>query len=96
MTTQRIVFEENDERVKITIPLKRQTAYWGMYSTMLAIWIIGSIWGAAIVIGYIRNGNFGFEGVYLYAYFVILLAVAIFWWYLGQKVWKQWQYFRTS
>ncbi len=96
MTTERIVFEENDERVKITIPLERQTAYWALYTTMLVVWIGGSIWGLSVVIGYIRSGDFGFEGVFLYVYFAILLTVAIFWWYLGQKVWKQWQYFSSN
>ena len=96
MTTQRIVFEENEERVKITIPLERQMTYWALYTVMLVTWAIGSIWGLSVIIGYIRSRDFGFEGVFLYAYFAILLTVAGFWFYLGQKIWKQWQYFTAN
>ena len=96
MSTQRIVFEENEERVKITIPLERQTMFWALYTTMLIAWIVGSIWGLSVVAGYIRAGDFGFDGVYLYAYFLILLTVAAIWFQIGRKVWKQWQYFSST
>jgi len=96
MTAQRIIFEENDERTKVTIPLERQTLYWILYTSMLVVWVVGSVWGAAVVIGFIREGNFGFSGLYLVAYFIILLLVAIFWFYLGRKVWTQWQYFAAN
>ena len=94
--TQRIVFEENDERVKVIIPIERQPLYWGLYSLMLIIWIFSSVWGASTVIGFFRQGSFGLTGVYLGAYIFILLLVAVFWFYLGRKVWTQWQYFTAT
>ncbi|MEM9774039.1 MAG: hypothetical protein AAF902_05630 [Chloroflexota bacterium] len=96
MTAQRIIFEENDERTKVTIPLERQTLYWVVYTSMLLVWLGGTVWGAAVIIGFIRGGNFGFSGVYLIAYFIILLLVAVLWFYLGRKVWTQWQYFAAN
>lgn len=96
MTTERIVFEENDERVKVIIPLARQPLYWGLYSSMLLIWVIGSIWGIATLISFFNNGSSGLSGVYLGAYIFIIVVIAIFWFYLGKKVWTQWQYFSAT
>ncbi|MFK7805260.1 MAG: hypothetical protein AB8G95_26750 [Anaerolineae bacterium] len=94
--TERIVFEENDERVKVIIPIERQPLYWGLYSSMLFVWVAGSIWGVVTILNFFRQGNFGFSGVYLVAYLFILFLVAIFWFYLGRKVWTQWQYFSAT
>ncbi|MFT5194878.1 MAG: signal transduction histidine kinase [Cellvibrionaceae bacterium] len=96
MKIERIVFEENDERIKVIIPIERQPLYWGLYSTMLLTWIVGSIWGVAILISFLIQGDFGFSGIYLVAYLFILGLIGIFWFYLGKKVWTQWQYFSAT
>lgn len=92
----RIAFEENTERLKIIIPLQRQMVYWSTYTLLLVTWIAGSIWAAIQVGSFIATGNFGFEGIFLIAYFVILALIAIFWFYVGRMVWRQWQYHSSN
>jgi len=94
--SERILFEENDERTKVIIPIKRQPLYWGLYTIMLIVWFVGAIWGLAAVVSFFRQGNSGLSGVYLGAYIFILLLVAVLWFYLGRKVWTQWQYFSAN
>ena len=89
---ERISFEETSDRLKIIIPIKRQVIYWTVYSILLAMWLYGSFWGSRQLFQFVRNGNYGFEGLYLFAYFVILIIIAIFWFYLGRMVWRRWQY----
>lgn len=92
----RIAFEENSERLKIIIPLQRQMPYWITYTVLLLGWIAGSIWALIRLGQFIFSGNFGFEGLYLVAYFVILAIIGLFWFYVGRMVWRQWQYHSSN
>lgn len=92
----RIAFEENSERLKIIIPLQRQTTYWIIYSVLLITWIGGTIWAGIRLGQFIFSGDFGFEGLFLIAYFVILAIIAIFWFYVGRMVWRQWQFHSSN
>jgi hypothetical protein len=92
----RISFEENDERLKVTIPLQRQWFFWLSYTAMLLLWLGATGWGVATLWGIFQTGNFGFEGLYLLAWFAILLLIALGWWYLGSQVWRRWQYYTAT
>lgn len=92
----RITVEENASRVKITIPLRRLWPYWLTYTLLLLIWIFGTIWGIQTLISYIIVGNYGFEGGFLIAWIIILVIIAGFWVYMGNTVWKRWQYYTSN
>lgn len=92
----RISFEENAERVKITIPLKRVWGYWLTYTTLLLVWLASSGWAIFTLSGIIRSGRYGFEGVFLFAWFVIILIIAGFWFYMGRNIWQKWQYYTAN
>ena len=92
----RVLFEENQDRLKVTIPLQRQWLFWVSYTVMLLLWL-GATGGALMRLREIfQSGNFGFEGVFLWAWFAILLLIAWGWWYLGRQVWRRWQYYTAN
>ncbi len=92
----RITVEENVNRVKITIPLKRLWPYWATYTVILVGWLAGSIWAVQTLLSYIFIGSVGFEGGFLVAWIVILIIIAGFWIYMGGQVWKRWQYYTAN
>lgn len=93
---ERISFEENAERLKVTIPLKRIWGYWLAYTAMLLTWLTGSYWAITTLVSIIRSGEYGFEGLFLFAWFVIVFIIAAFWYYLGRNVWRRWQYYTAN
>lgn len=92
----RISFEENAERVKVVIPLKRIWGYWLTYTALLIIWFASTFWGVRTLIGIIRSGRYGFEGIFLFAWFAIIAIIAVIWWYMGRNVWRRWQYYTAN
>lgn len=95
MTTP-ITFEENAERIKIIVPLKRQWGYWLVYTVLLLAWLAGSFLALGQFFDIVRSGNYGFEGLLLFAYIVILLILAAGWFWLGRQVWRRWQYYTAT
>ncbi len=94
--TDRISIEENAERVKIVIPLKRIWPFWWTYSLLLLVWIGSTIWGVSTLIGYAIGGDYGFTGLFLLAWIIILILIAALWFWLGSMVWKRWQYYTAG
>lgn len=95
MTTP-ISFEENDERTKIIIPLKRQWGYWLVYTVLLLAWLGGTGLALQQVAAIVRSGNYGFQGLLLFAYIVILVILAVGWLWLGRQIWRRWQYYTAN
>lgn len=93
---QRITFEENAERLKVVIPLKRMWGFWLTYSLLLLVWMGASAWALVYLFNLVRGGNFGFQGVYLLAWIVIMLIIAAAWWWVGSRVWRYWQYYSAN
>ena len=91
--TEPISIEENADRVKIVLPLKRLWPFWLTYSLLLVVWIGGTFWAVRTLFEYARSGNYGFEGLFLLAWVIILIIIAGFWLWLGSMVWKRWQYY---
>lgn len=93
---QRIIFEENSERLKVTIPLQRQWFFLLSYMGMLVMWLGATGWAVVALQRIFASGNFGFQGLFLLAWFAILLLLALGWWYLGRQVWRRWQYYMAQ
>lgn len=93
---QRILFEENAERTKIIIPLRWQWGYLLTYSTLLTTWLLGTGWAVITLATTIREGQVGFQGLYLVAWLIMLLIIGSLWWYLGRHVWRRWQYYAAQ
>lgn len=95
MTTS-ITFEETTERTKIIVPLKRLWGYWLVYSLLLLSWLVATGMALGQFIGIARGGSFGFTGLLLFAYIVILLILLGGWLWLGRQIWRRWQYYTAN
>lgn len=94
--SNRIVVEENANRVKIIVPLKRLWPFWLAYTVLLIGWFIGSIWAIRTLFAYAVSGNVGFEGGYFIAWIVILVIITFLWYYVGRMIWRRWQYYSAN
>ena len=93
----RIIIEESDERTKITIPLRRNLPFWSTYAVMLLGWIAGSIWALRELVRLWRTGQYQqIDTAFLIAYVIILLLIAAGWYWVGQRVWRNFQYHSSN
>ena len=88
-----ITIEESDNRTKIVIPLKRDQIFWGIYTILLLGWFVGSIWAVVALIRSWRAGQFQqIDPAFLVVYIIILLSLAAGWYWVGKRIWRNWQY----
>ncbi|MCA9902145.1 MAG: hypothetical protein H6654_03630 [Ardenticatenaceae bacterium] len=88
---EHIQFEENNERLKIVIPVKKRWGYFGLYSFMLLIWL-----GMAGY-GLVFTWRMAFSGErFAFVFTVMLLGLLYLLYQLGKMVWQQWQYFAAN
>jgi hypothetical protein len=88
---ENIQFEENNERLKVVLPVKRHWIYLVLYTVMLLIWI------GMLVYGIIFTAQMAFSGErFAFAFTVMLLGLLYFLFRLGKMVWEQWQYYAAS
>lgn len=79
----KVTFEESQDRLKLTIPVRRNKLFLALYSLSLITWLVM----LAIVIGYLlRGSSSGFVQV------ILLLIWIGFWLFLGRFLWKRWQF----
>lgn len=82
-----IQFEENNERLKVVLPVKRHWVYLLLYSTMLLVWIGMAVYGIIFTV------QMAFSGERFAFVFTVMLLVLLYLLYrLGKMVWEQWQY----
>lgn len=90
---ERITIEENSDRTKITVPLKRDWPFWITYTTMLIGWVGGTIWSLSALLAIWQTGSYQqIDPAFLAAYVIILVLLAGGWYWVGKKVWRGWQY----
>ncbi len=83
-----VTLEENTERLKIVVPLKRKWIYLAVYSLLLATWL------AMMVYGLIFTWQMAFSGArFAFAFTFLLLLLLLVLYRLGRTIWRQWQYF---
>lgn len=83
-----VMVEENAERLKIAVPLKRKWVYLAIYSTMLIIWV------GMVLYGLIFTWQMAFSGArFAFAFTAILLLFLFLLYRLGRTIWRQWQYY---
>ncbi|MBK9052924.1 MAG: hypothetical protein IPL78_19015 [Chloroflexi bacterium] len=85
----RIVFEENDQRLKITLPLKRTPLYVGLYTVLLTIWAAMTVW---VIIQAIDIPQRNITLTSKIVLFIVWLIWMIIWIYLGRRIWRWWQF----
>ena len=86
-----IHFEENNERLKMILPVKKHWVYLSLYTVMLLIWI------GMLVYGLIFTWQMAFSGErFAFVFTVMLLGLLYLMVRLGRVVWGQWQFFAAN
>jgi hypothetical protein len=84
-----VSLEDTGDRLKATLPVRRNWPWLFLFSLMLILWVIGLIWGIIFTIR-----DIAFSGERYAIVFTIMLLIWLYIWYrLGKIVWKQWQYY---
>ena len=85
---ENIQFEENNERLKVVLPVKKQWIYLVLYSVMLLIWV------GMFIYGLVFTWQMAFSGTrFAFVFTVMLLGLLYLLFILGHIVWGQWQYY---
>ena len=77
-----IAFDENRERIKIVLPVKRNWWLFILFSACLAAWLAMLV---AVIVSMIRE-QYGFVLT------VMLLVWLVVWLWFGRVLWRRWQY----
>lgn len=89
-----VEFEEQENRLKVVMPLQRQWPYFIVYSLLLLIWVAATGWMIGILLGQIfRPADYSLPVLFLVVYVIIILAWSFFWYRIGKSVWRYWQYY---
>lgn len=92
-TIEHIEFEENDERLKITMPVERNWPLFGAYCFLLLLWVGATGWMLGLLF---RQSLSSLPGFFLIVYLILLLIWIYIWWRLGRMVWRWWQYYAAT
>ncbi len=87
-----VTYEETGDRLKVTIPIKRNWIYFLLFSVLLIFWVVGLIWG---IIFTVRDVAFSGEG-YAFVFTMMLLIWLYIWFRLGKILWRLWQHYAAS
>lgn len=83
-----IEFEENDERLKIVLPVRRNWILFGIYSVVLLVCL------ALMVSGLAFTARMAFSGArFAIVFTIMLLLLLLILFYFMRFVWHQWQYY---
>ena len=83
-----VTLEENAERLKIVVPLKRKWVYLTIYTILLLTWV------AMVVYGLVFTWQMAFSGArFAFAFTALLLLFLFVLYRLGRTIWRQWQYY---
>lgn len=83
-----ITCEENAERLKMVLPIRRNWIYLGIYSLLLAVWLGMFVYSLYFTWQTAVSGT-----RYAFAFTFLLLLFLFALYRLGRMVWRQWQYY---
>jgi hypothetical protein len=91
-TIENLVFEQTAERLKVSIPLKRNWLLYGLFSLCVITWVAMVI----IVLVFIFRDVLPNRERYTFVLTVMMVVWLVLWYYMGKAIWKQWQYYAAS
>jgi hypothetical protein len=93
-TINKVAFEEQENRLKVMMPLQRHWPYFIIYSILLLIWVGATAWMLGLLLGQIfRRSGPSMTTLFLIVYIIIILVWTYLWYRLGKNVWRYWQYY---
>ena len=81
----RIAFEENDKRLKITLPVQRSPFYVWLYTALVLIWAAMTVWVIIQAFDIPQRDIPTSSKVVLFLVWIIWMA---FWVWLGRRIWR--------
>lgn len=88
-----VQFDTVDERLKVVMPLQRNSLFLGVYSVLLLTWIAVTVWMVTLLLG---ADTAGLATQFLVVWIILLLIWAYIWYRLGGMVWRWWQYYAAT
>lgn len=87
-----LAFEQTVERLKVSIPLRRNWLLSGLFTLCLFIWV-GMV---VIVVGFIFRDVLPNRERYTFVLTVMMVVWLVLWYYMGKVIWQQWQYYTAD
>jgi len=87
-----LLFEENDERLKVTIPLKRNWLLFGLFTLCMIVWVAMVV----IIVTFIFRDVLPNRERYTFSLTAMMVVWLIIWYYLGRVLWGRWQYYTAT
>jgi len=81
-----IQIDENEDKTKIILPVRRNWLLVGLFSIALVIWVVGLV---VIVISMFDEGRTAVLNC-------MVLVWLVLWGFMGKSLWKQWQQYISS
>ena len=86
---EEVTFDENEERLKVAFPVRRNLLFFGIYSVLLLAWLGVTGWMLALLFA----ADVSAMGLsFIIVWIIILLVWAYIWFRLGRSIWHWWQY----
>lgn len=89
LANTRIRFEENDKRLKLTLPVKRSPFYVWLYTALVLVWAAMTVWVIIQAFDIPQRDIPTSSKVVLFLVWFIWIA---FWVWLGRRIWRWWQF----
>ncbi|MCA9957400.1 MAG: hypothetical protein R3E31_26095 [Chloroflexota bacterium] len=87
-----ITFAENEERLKVVLPLRRQWVLFILFTISMLIWV-----GMIVVVAvFLVRDVLPQRERYTFILTVMMLVWLALWYYLGKVLWKRWQYYTAD
>lgn len=86
-----VEFEENAERLKVTLPVKRSWVFLGLYTVLLLTAVAMLLGGLVYMIQIARSGE-----RFAFVFVVMLLFLLLIMYRFTRFLWNQWQYYVTN
>lgn len=87
-----LTFVENEEQLKITLPLSRNWLLFTLFTISLLVWI-GMV---VIVVVFLVRDVLPQQERYTVVLTIMMLVWLLVWYYLGRVVWNRWQYYTAD
>ncbi|MDX1417092.1 MAG: hypothetical protein R3293_23000 [Candidatus Promineifilaceae bacterium] len=89
---QDVDFIETIDRLKVTLPVRRQWIWFALFSVLIVLWLVGLVWGVVFTI---RDVALSGER-YAFVFTIMLLVWLYLWYRLGKVLWRLWQYYAAG
>ena len=83
-----VTFEEDPERLKIVLPVRRNWLLIALFTACLVAWVITLI----IVLQFLIRDVLSAGGRFAFIMTIMLIVWGVIYYYLGRMLWQRWQY----